>query len=132
MQNEQTLIGLGFQKSAFEQHLFRGTHFTFAAKIVDYNGPVTFVELFKVSDKIDMRPNSKNKGRHYQSLLKQCVSDGSVGRAIAKYDKPEIGETTIEDHMLRELAEVMPLEEMPQQSFDRVWKGIVKNMEGAI
>lgn len=86
MQNLQTLIELGFQKNLHGEYFWRGKNKTFIGKVVDYNGPVEFVELFLVSDEIDQRPNSDMKGRHYRSLIKDCCSNGSVERALKKYD----------------------------------------------
>lgn len=86
MQDEKTLIELGFRKNFFDEWFFRGKHKIFTAKVVDYNGPIKYVKLFIVSEGIDMRPLSDRRGRHYQSLLKDCVSAGSVARAIEKYD----------------------------------------------
>jgi len=86
MQNTQTLIDLGFQKNLFGEYFFRGQKVTFVAKVVDCNGPVPFIELFKVSSQIDLRPHSDRKGRHYQSFIKDCCSVGSVERAIKLYD----------------------------------------------
>lgn len=88
MQNEQTLKDLGFQKNLHGEYFWRGKNQTFIGKVVDYNGPVEFVELFLVSKEIDMRPNSDHKGRHYRSLVKDCCSVGSVERAIRKHDNP--------------------------------------------
>lgn len=86
MQNGQTLKELGFQINNHGEYFYRGKIATFTAKVVDYNGPVEFVELFKVSDRIDERPNSDAKGRHYKSFIKDCCSAGSVERALEKYD----------------------------------------------
>lgn len=83
-----TLKDLGFQKNLFGELFFRGVYKTFVAKVVDYNGPAAFVELFEVSKKIDNRPNSDRKGRHFQSFIKDCCSTGSVERAISKFDQP--------------------------------------------
>lgn len=89
MQDMNTLKELGFQTNLHGEHFWRGTHKIFVAKIVDYNGPVVFVELLEVSKRIDNRPHSNRKGRHYQSLIKCCVSEGSVSRALIKYDLPD-------------------------------------------
>jgi len=86
MQNLQTLKDLGFQKNLFGQMFWRGKHKTFVGKVIDYNGPTEFVELYEVSQKVDERPNSHTKGRHYQSFIKDCCSAGSVERALLKYD----------------------------------------------
>lgn len=87
MQDYNTLKELGFQTNLHGEHFWRGKHKMFVAQVVDYNGPVTFIDLFEVSDKIDERPNSDRKGRHYQSFIKTCCSNGSVERALVKYDK---------------------------------------------
>lgn len=86
MQNTDTLIELGFQKNLHGEYFWRGNNHVFVAKVVDYNGPVTFVDLYKVDRKIDVRPLSTRRGRHYQSFIKTCCSDGSVQRAIKQYD----------------------------------------------
>jgi hypothetical protein len=86
MQNLQTLIELGFQKNLHGEYFYRGNNSTFVGRVVDYNGPIEFVQLFMVSDKVDNRPASDRKGRYYQSLIKDCCSVGSVERAIKKYD----------------------------------------------
>lgn len=86
MQNEKTLIDLGFQKNNFGEYFWRGSKTTFTAQVIDCNGPVEYVQLFKVSDKVDLRPLSDRRGRHLQSLIKDCCSDGSVQRALLKYD----------------------------------------------
>lgn len=86
MQNLHTLIDLGFQKNLHGEYFWRGTHKTFTAKVCDYNGPVTSVELSVVSKQVDMRPLSHRKGRHYQTFLKDCVSNGSVERALKHFD----------------------------------------------
>lgn len=86
MQNANTLVELGFQKNIDGVWFWRGTHHVFTAKVVDYNGPIEFVELFKVSKEVDNRPNSDRKGKYYQSFIKDCCSEGSVQRALIKYD----------------------------------------------
>jgi hypothetical protein len=86
MQNTQTLIELGFQKNLHGEYFWRGKNVIFTAKVVDYNGPIEFVQLSKVCDQIDMRPHSTRKGRHYQTFIKYCCSNGSVERALNKYD----------------------------------------------
>lgn len=90
MQNLQTLIDLGFQKNLHGEYFWRGKHVTFTAVVCDYNGPTPFVILSKVEDQIDERPHSLNKGRHYKTVIKDCCSIGSVGRAIKKYDVPKV------------------------------------------
>jgi hypothetical protein len=87
MQNLQTLIQLGFQKNLHGEYFWRGKKVTFVARLVDYNGPYCFVEIFIVSSKIDDRPMSERRGRHYQSFVKDCCSQGSVERAIKFYDR---------------------------------------------
>lgn len=88
MQDYSTLVSLGFQTNIHGEHFWRGKHKIFVAKVVDYNGPITFVDLFEVSKKVDERPISDRKGRHYQSHIKICASNGSVQRALLKYDTP--------------------------------------------
>lgn len=88
MQNEQTLINLGFHPAELtDQWWLNGNHQQFIATI-GYNQ--TFIELFLVSPNIDMRPNSDTKGLHFQSRIKDCCSAGSVSRAINKFDVPEM------------------------------------------
>lgn len=86
MQNETTLKNLGFQKNSFGEWFWRGEAKTFAAVVVDYNGPIVHVDLFEVSKEVDLRPHSNRRGRYYQTHIKQCVSDGSVARALVKYN----------------------------------------------
>lgn len=86
MQNTDTLIELGFQKNLHGEYFWRGQKQTFVAKVVNYNGPAEFVELYKVSDKIDFRPMSTRRGRYFQSFIKDCCSIGSVERALKQYD----------------------------------------------
>lgn len=85
MQNEETLKELGFQKNLHNEWFYRGEKATFVADVITCNGP-TYVVLFKVSDKVDMRPLSDRKGRHFKIRLKDCCSSGSVERAIKFYD----------------------------------------------
>ena len=87
MQNEITLRELGFRKPALGEFLYRGMFHKFIAKVVDYNGPTTYVELFIVMREIDNRPLSDRKGHHYRKFLKACCSQGSVYRAIEKFDE---------------------------------------------
>lgn len=89
MQNLTTLRSLGFQTNLHGEHFWRGKHKTFVGKVIECNGPIPYVQLFEVSAKVDTRPNSTNKGRHYQSLIKDCCSIGSVERALIKYDIPK-------------------------------------------
>lgn len=89
MQNEQTLILLGFKKLSADfsgEWLWRGNYQKFTAKI-GYDEK--FVELFLVSPEIDDRKNSNHRGHHYRSFIKDCCSSGSVERALLKYDLPE-------------------------------------------
>ncbi|MGN7818813.1 hypothetical protein ACTJJB_01715 [Chitinophaga sp. 22536] len=86
MQDEKTLIELGFRKNYFGEWFFRGKHRIFTAKVIDYNPPVTYVRISIVSEEIDMRPLSNRRGRHFQTSLKDCCSEGSVARAIEEYD----------------------------------------------
>lgn len=88
MQNEQTLIDIGFTKIASDEWLFRGKHQKFIAHEVASNGPA-YISLSKIHPDIDNRPNSDRKGHHYISFIKNCCSIGSVERAIDKYDVPE-------------------------------------------
>ena len=87
MQNEQTLLDLGFKKIPSGEYLFRGKHQKFVAAICE--GTNTFVSLRKIHPNIDTRPLSKTKGCHFRSTIKDCCSFKSVERAIKKYDVPE-------------------------------------------
>ena len=87
MQNEETLRYHGFKKiSGTDEWLYRGVHQKFTARL-GFDG--TFVELFLVSPDIDQRPLSDTKGKHFRSLIKDCCSTDSVGRALHAYDIPE-------------------------------------------
>lgn len=85
MQNEQTLLDLGFTKDEWGEYIFKANKVSFMGEVITCNGPV-YVQLFKISDKIDSRPLSPFKGRHLRSLIKDCCSNGSVERTIKKYD----------------------------------------------
>jgi len=85
MQDEKTLELLGFQKDKYGDMVFVGQHRTLVTHVLRCNGPV-YVELFLVSDKIDERELSPTKGRPLLSRIKDCCSNGSVERAIKKYD----------------------------------------------
>lgn len=89
MQDMNTLKSLGFQTNLHGENFWRGKHKTFVGQVIENNGPIPYVQLFEVIDKIDERPLSHRKGRHYQSLIKDCCSDGSVERALKKYDTPK-------------------------------------------
>lgn len=86
MQNIDTLIELGFQKNLHGEYFWRGKNATFVAKVIEFNGPTPFVELFRVSNEVDHRPLSTRRGRHYQQFVKDCCSHGSVERALKLYD----------------------------------------------
>lgn len=45
---------------------------------------------------------------------------------------PESLTETEMDRQLRALDENLPPAEVPKESFERIWEGIVKNMEGKI
>ncbi len=85
MQNEKTLIDLGFQKNG-ETWIFKGKHQVFLAKVIDVH-PV-YVTLYMQSDKIDLRKLSNNYGKPYINPVKDCCSNGSVERALNRYDIP--------------------------------------------
>lgn len=87
MQNEQTLLDLGFKKIPSGEFLFRGKNQKFVAEVVE--GTNSFVTLRKIHPDIDRRPLSKTKGCHFRSTIKDCCSSNSVERAIKKYDVPE-------------------------------------------
>lgn len=86
MQNEQSLMDLGFKKLPSGEWFYRGTFRKFTAKVVTFNGPYPYVELSFVTDKIDKRPLSVYKGKYYRQKIKDCCSAGSVQRAILKHD----------------------------------------------
>lgn len=88
MQNEQTLIDLGFKKLSSGEWLWRGKNQKFTARVITNNGP-SYVSLLMVSPEIDKRPLSENRGKHFRSTVKECCSTGSVERALLKYDLPE-------------------------------------------
>jgi hypothetical protein len=84
MQNEQTLIELGFKETP-RGFLYTGKNISFMALVQKSNGPV-YVELFYISDKIDKRPLSNTLGQHLLGRIKDCCSNGSVEKAINKFD----------------------------------------------
>lgn len=88
MQNEQTLIDLGFRKISSGEYLFFGANQIFLADIHEEGGRA-FVVLKCASPEIDNRPYSDNKGKRYRRYIKHCCSNNSVRNAIAKYDLPE-------------------------------------------
>lgn len=88
MQNEQTLIDLGFTINADGNWELKGNNRTFIAHVTTCNRPV-YIELFYQSKKIDNRPLSKNFGKPLIGRIKDCCSDGSVERAIHKFDYKE-------------------------------------------
>ena len=83
--NEAELIRLGFMGNGEGMYSLRGRHQTFIAKVIDCNGPV-YTSLSYQSKEIDERPKSDRKGLPYINLIKDCCSDGSLERAIVKYD----------------------------------------------
>lgn len=89
MQNEETLIELGFRKNSYGVWFFRGEHKTFTANVVTCNGPIPYVELFEATKQIDTRSKSAFKGRRLLSRIKDCCTFGSVSRALKRYDQPE-------------------------------------------
>lgn len=89
MQNIQTLIDLGFKKIPSGGYLFRGKNQKFVASVCEIGSLREYVELYKVHPEIDKRKNSPRYGHHFRSKIKDCVSSGSVERAIKKFDQPE-------------------------------------------
>lgn len=87
MQNEQTLIAVGFTPNGGNWEM-KGLNQTFIARVCE-SGSAAFVSLYCISPNIDERPNSDNKGKPFRRYIKQCCSPGSVERAISKYDLPE-------------------------------------------
>lgn len=83
--DEKELLRLGFTKNAEDMYSLNGKHQTFIAKVIYYNGPV-YISLFYQSKEIDNRPRFDRKGLPYINLIKDCCSDGSLERAIVKYD----------------------------------------------
>lgn len=88
MQNEKTLIDLGFFLDEDGRYLYRGKHRTFWGHVTTCNGPV-YIELFYLSKKIDNRPLSPNFGKPLIGRIKDCCSNGSVENAINKHDTEE-------------------------------------------
>ena len=88
MQNEKTLIGLGFTITDDGWYIYKGEKRTFLAKVTTCNPPV-YVELFYQSNKIDKRPLSDNFGKPLIGRIKDCCSNNSVEIAIKKYDYEE-------------------------------------------
>jgi len=87
MQNEQTLLDIGFKRiAATDEYLYRGIHQKFTA-FVGYDK--TFIQLYLVSPFVDERPNSDTKGKHFRSRIKDCCSHGSIARAVLEYDLQE-------------------------------------------
>lgn len=86
MQNEQTLLDLGFRKlERTGEYFYRGLHQLFTARVCE-TGRRAYVHLFRVSDQVDNRPLSDNKGYRYRIPLKDCASHESVKRALKKFD----------------------------------------------
>lgn len=83
--DEKELLRLGFAKNAGDMYSLNGKHQTFIAKVVDCNGPV-YVSLSYQSKEIDERPKSDRKGLPYINFITDCCSDGSLERAISRYD----------------------------------------------
>lgn len=88
MQNEKTLIELGFTITDDGWYIYKGVKRTFLAKVTTCNPPV-YVELFYQSNKIDKRPLSDNFGKPLIGRIKDCCSNKSVEMAIKKYDYEE-------------------------------------------
>lgn len=83
--DEKELLRLGFAENADGMYMLNAKYQTFIAKVIDCNGPV-YVSLSYQSKEIDKRPKSDRKGSPYINLIKDCISDGSLERAIMKYD----------------------------------------------
>lgn len=88
MNDESVLKKLGFTINDEGRWQLNGKHQTFIADVITYNGPV-YVTLKKLHPDIDERELSCRKGLNYISTIKDCVSEGSIERAIEKYDIPE-------------------------------------------
>lgn len=86
MQNSQTLISLGFLFDDAEQrYILKGKKQTFLAYAYD-SDRFPYVRLYMYSEKIDTRPLSKRNGRPFINPIKDCISNGSVERAIKAFD----------------------------------------------
>lgn len=90
MQNADTLIELGFrptpnQKLFNGEYFYRGKNRIFTAKVSNDSPP--YVELYTTGD-IDSRPLSAIRGYRLRRPVKQCISNGSVSKAIKKFDVP--------------------------------------------
>lgn len=86
MQNIETLRNLGFQQNSRGMWFWRGKNQKFVGKL-GYNSK--FISLYLVSPDIDKRPVSANKGYHFLSYIKDCVSNGSVEQVLKTYDIEE-------------------------------------------
>ena len=90
VQNLDTLLALGFTKitsSNCDEYLFRGRHQKFIARVISWNPP-EYVSLFHVGPICD-KPLSPMFGKHYRMVVKDCMSEGSVAKALQQYDLPE-------------------------------------------
>lgn len=86
MQNSQTLISLGFTFDTDEsRYILKGKKQTFIADAYDRDR-LPYVRLYMYSQEIDERPFSPRKGKHFISPIKDCISSGSVERAIKAFD----------------------------------------------
>lgn len=89
MQNTNTLLDLGFRQIPSGEYLFRGKYQKFVATVSEEGTARAFVNLYKIHPKIDRRKLSPKFGCHFRARIKDCVSLGSVERAIKFFDKPE-------------------------------------------
>lgn len=95
MQNEQTLLDLGFRKlERTGEYFFRGRHQKFTARICE-PGKRAYVALYVVSPRIDQRLLSHHRGYQYRIPLKDCCSAGSVERALQHFDTPTLTRSSL-------------------------------------
>lgn len=85
MQSEKTLMDLKFYQTEEGGWYKKGIHQLFKADVEKNNSQI-YIRLLLVRDEIDFRKHSTNYGKHYLSPIKDCCSDGSVEKALIKYD----------------------------------------------
>lgn len=88
MQNESTLINLGFHKILENKWEKQGKFQKFIA-VVEVNNPPVYISLYMESQKIDTRKHSPYLGKKLNCRIKDCCSNDSVSKALSKYDLPD-------------------------------------------